>query len=212
MEQTIALKGKLLRAIELVTLFIGIPIAYYYDLFPFHKIIPLILGALYTIALLVFDKSFNRQEIGLNGFNNYKHMLMRSICVFIILVAATYLIAPDQLFFLPQNATWLWAVIMLMYPVWSVIPQELIYRTFFFHRYQPLFPSNTAMIIASGVAFAFMHIIFENIVALVFSLAAGIILSIIYSRHRSLLGISLEHAIYGNMVFTTGLGTFFYIN
>ncbi len=212
MKHTIAFKDKIFRAIELVILFMGIPTAYYYELFPFHKIIPLIFGAAYAIALLIFDKSFNRQEIGMNQFKNFRPMLLRSIGVLVILVIATLLIVPEQLFFLPKHMTWLWVVILLMYPVWSVIPQELIYRTFFFHRYRPLFPKNTAMIIASGTAFSFMHIIFENMVAMVFSLAAGIILAAIYSRHRSLLGISIEHAIYGNIVFTAGLGTFFYIN
>ena len=139
-------------------------------------------------------------------------MLSRSLGVLVILILATYIIVPDQLFFLPRQITWLWVIIMLMYPVWSVIPQELIYRTFFFQRYRSLFKRDATLIIASAVSFSFMHIIFENWVAIIFSLIAGIVLSIVYSRHRSLLGISLEHAIYGNIVFTTGLGTFFYIN
>ena len=30
---------------------------------------------------------------------------------------------------------------MMLYPVFSVVPQELVFRTFFFHRYGPLFGS-----------------------------------------------------------------------
>lgn len=207
-----AINKNSLKALELILLFFGIPLGLYFDIFPFHKIIPLIIGAAYAIALLIFDKSFNKHEIGLNGFNKHGPMLSRSLGVLVILILATYIIVPDQLFFLPRQITWLWVIIMLMYPVWSVIPQELIYRTFFFQRYRSLFKRDATLIIASAVSFSFMHIIFENWVAIIFSLIAGIVLSIVYSRHRSLLGISLEHAIYGNIVFTTGLGTFFYIN
>jgi membrane protease YdiL (CAAX protease family) len=203
---------KLLLIIELNLLFIGIPLAYLYDFLPFPKIIPLVLGAVYTILLLVLDKKFDKNEFGMNGFKRFRPMLLRSIGVLIVLSIATYLIVPEYLFYLPKNMTWMWVIIMLMYPVWSVIPQELIYRTFFFYRYKSLFPNSVSMIIASSVAFSFMHIIFENWVAIIFSLIAGVILSIIYYKHKSLLGISIEHAIYGNLVFTTGLGTFFYIN
>ena len=196
---------------ELFVLFIGIPLAYLFDIFPIHKIIPLIVGSIYTITLLLFDKSFKREELGMNGFKSYKTLILRSIGVLIVLTISTYLIIPEYLFFLPRKMTWLWAIIMLMYPVWSVIPQELIYRTFFFHRYKTLFPNRVSMIISSSLAFSFMHIIFENWVAIAFSLIAGIVLSIVYYNHKSLLGISIEHAIYGNLVFTTGLGTFFYI-
>ncbi len=196
----------------MITLFAGIPLAYLFDLFPFHKIIPLLAGFTYAFVALLIDKSFNRKEFGMNGFNKLKPLLSRSILVLIILLIATYLIIPDQLFYLPLNITWLWVVIVLFYPVWSVIPQELIYRTFFFHRYRNIFPNKWGMIIANTLAFSFMHIIFENIVAIVFSFAAGLILAILYSKHKSLFGISIEHAIYGILVFTIGLGSFFYIS
>ncbi|PLX25163.1 MAG: CPBP family intramembrane metalloprotease [Salinivirgaceae bacterium] len=202
----------ILLYIEVILLFIGTPLAYLYDFLPFHKIIPLVIGAIYAILLLLLDKKFNKNELGMNGFKLFRPMLLRSIGVLIVLTIATYLIIPEYLFYLPKKMTWLWVIIMLMYPVWSVIPQELIYRTFFFYRYKTLFPNSVSMIMASSITFSFMHIIFENWVAIIFSLIAGVILSIVYYRHKSLLGISIEHAIYGNLVFTTGLGTFFYIN
>jgi membrane protease YdiL (CAAX protease family) len=203
---------QLLLLFELSILFLGTPLAYLYDFLPFHKIIPLVVGAIYAIMLLLLDKKFDKNELGMNGFKKYRPMLLRSLGVLFVLTIATYLIIPDYLFYLPKEMTWMWVIIMLMYPVWSVIPQELIYRTFFFYRYKSLFPNSVSMIISSSIAFSFMHIIFENWVAIIFSLIAGVILSIIYYRHKSLLGISIEHAIYGNLVFTTGLGTFFYIN
>ncbi len=200
------------KTLEMIILFAGIPLAYYFDVFPFHKFIPLLAGFIYTLSILLLDKSFNRKELGMNGFRKFKPVLFRSILVLFILLIATYLIVPDQLFYLPLNITWLWVVIVLFYPVWSVIPQELIYRTFFFHRYSDILPGKWSMIIANTLAFSFMHIIFENLVAITFSLAAGFALSFLYSKHRSLFGISIEHALYGILVFTIGLGSFFYIS
>lgn len=202
---------KALKIFELIVLFIGIPLIMYFDVLPFHKVIPLAAGTLYVVIILIFDKTFDRKELGMNGFQQFRPMFFRVLGVLVILTITSWIIVPEYIFFLPRHITWLWIVIILMYPVWSVIPQELIYRTFFFHRYKDIFPRNTSMIAASALTFSVMHIIFKNPVAIVFSLIAGLVLSILYSRHRSLLGITIEHALYGILVFTTGLGTFFYI-
>jgi DNA-binding transcriptional LysR family regulator len=38
---------------------------------------------------------------------------------------------------------------MLFYPLLSAYPQEIIFRTFIFHRYQPLFPNSSMEFVAS---------------------------------------------------------------
>lgn len=52
--------------------------------------------------------------------------------------------------------------VILLYPLLSAAPQGLVYRVFFFHRYQILFRKPQTMILASAVAFAFSHIVFRN--------------------------------------------------
>jgi membrane protease YdiL (CAAX protease family) len=99
---------------------------------------------------------------------------------------------------------------MLLYPLVSVYPQELIYRVFFFHRYAPLFGSGLLMIAASALAFGFVHIIFGNWLAVVLCIIGGFLFSLTYQHSGSLLFTCLDHAIFGNFIFTIGLGQFFY--
>lgn len=66
------------------------------------------------------------------------------------------------------------------------------------------------MILASAAAFAFMHIVFRNPVAVVYTFAGGVLFARRYYRSGSLLVSSLEHALYGCWMFTVGLGPYFY--
>ena len=59
------------------------------------------------------------------------------------------------------------ALVMVAYPILSVYPQGVLYRAFFFQRYGVLFPGKWTMIFASAAAFAFLHIIFRNTLAVV---------------------------------------------
>jgi membrane protease YdiL (CAAX protease family) len=98
----------------------------------------------------------------------------------------------------------------MLYPFLSALPQELIYRVFFFHRYQSLFGSEHRLIWASVLTFAFLHIIFGNLVAPLLTLPGGYLFARTYVRTGSLSAVAIEHAAYGNIVFTVGLGAYFY--
>jgi len=99
---------------------------------------------------------------------------------------------------------------MLLYPLLSVYPQELIYRAFCFHRYQPLFGSGWVMVLVSALAFGFVHIIFGNWLAVGLCVIGGFLFALTYESSGSLLLACLDHAIFGNFIFTVGLGRFFY--
>ena len=103
-----------------------------------------------------------------------------------------------------------WAVVMVAYPVVSVYPQGLLYRAFFFDRYAALFPGKWATILASAAAFAFLHIVFRNWLAVALTFAGGLLFAARYADTGSLAASSFEHALYGCWLFTVGLGQFFY--
>ena len=46
--------------------------------------------------------------------------------------------------------------------------------------------------------------------AVAFSFACGLIFAYRFTRTRSFLAVALEHALYGDLVFTIGLGQFFF--
>ena len=102
-----------------------------------------------------------------------------------------------------------WASIMISYPVLSVCPQGVVYRAFLFRRYRPLFTSNWPVILMSALAFAYVHIVFRNSLAVGFTLLGGFLFALRYRQSGSLLVSCLEHALYGCLLFTVGLGNFF---
>jgi len=113
------------------------------------------------------------------------------------------------LFSLIKRSPVLWAAIMVLYPVISVYPQELLFRTYFFHRYEALFGSRLRMIAASAVAFGFVHIVFGNWISVALCTIGGVLFATTYEETGSLVLTCMEHAVFGNFIFTIGLGKFF---
>jgi membrane protease YdiL (CAAX protease family) len=111
---------------------------------------------------------------------------------------------------LPRTNPVLWVAILLLYPVLSVYPQSLVYRAFLFHRYGGLFGNGPLTVIASAVAFGFLHVIFRNGWAVGLSALAGLLFAARYWQTGSLFVSAFEHALYGGLIFTSGLGRFFY--
>jgi membrane protease YdiL (CAAX protease family) len=114
------------------------------------------------------------------------------------------------LFTFVKAAPAFWALVMFLYPLLSVYPQELIFRAYFFERYQPLFGAGWVMVAASALAFGFMHIALGNWLSVVLSAIGGFLFAMTYHQSGSLVLACIEHAIFGNFIFTIGLGQFFY--
>ena len=202
---------KILKWTELIALFVGLPLVYYFDFIRVHKAVPLLVVFVIVLVLLLTDKTFDRKRFGLNSFMNWGWLFQRIAGISVFLIIAVFLFNREAFFILPRLKPLLWVMIMLFYPTWSAFPQEIIYRGFFFHRYEELFPNIRVLIVVNALLFSFSHIIFENWIALVFTFFASILFSITYRKSNSLMVTFLEHAIYGNLIFTIGLGEFFYV-
>jgi membrane protease YdiL (CAAX protease family) len=118
-------------------------------------------------------------------------------------------VRPEALFQLPRTRTGLWLIIMIAYPLLSVYPQELIFRTFLFHRYRVLLPPR-ALMLTSALAFGYAHIVLHNLPSVLLSTLGGLLFASTYRRSQSTLLVALEHALYGCFVFSVGLGGLFY--
>ena len=134
----------------------------------------------------------------------------RALVIVPALTLATVLLRPDLFLAFPRDHMWLWLAVMIAYPVLSVWPQEMIYRRFFLRRYSPLFGDGAGVVAASALAFGYAHVIFLNPVAPTLTALGGLIFAAAYARHRSLALVCLEHALYGCVIFTIGLGRFFF--
>lgn len=139
-----------------------------------------------------------------------KSIMIHSAVCAAALFAFVYFFAPRLLFLLVKQKPVLWFLIVLLYPLLSVYPQELIYRAYFFHRYSPLFPNKGLLLALNGLLFGYVHVVFHNWVAVALTVAGGIALAKTYERHRSTLLVSVEHSLFGCLLFTLGLGQFFY--
>ncbi|MFC0106985.1 CPBP family intramembrane glutamic endopeptidase [Kibdelosporangium aridum] len=165
-----------------------------------------------SVVYLVRQKSFDRKDFlrseAVRG--QLRPMLGLWAVAAVVAVVAVAILLPDDLFGLPASNPWLWLAIAIGYPLLSVYPQELIFRAFMFHRYAAVFGTGTGMIIASAAAFGFAHIIFGNWFAVVATTVGGLLFASRYARSRSLLAVSIEHGLYGVLIFTVGLGQFVY--
>ena len=134
-------------------------------------------------------------------------------CASAALAAWMFIVAPQRLFAMPADQTSAWLTLIVLYPFTSALPQEIAFRTLFFHRYQPLLPSRMWPAIAINAAvFGFAHIIYQNPISVLLTCGLGVVLGYRYLRTRSLWLVWIEHTLYGELVFTVGLGHYFLLN
>lgn len=201
------------RLTEFLAIFVLPPALYAYGIVPRVMVVPAIgVVALLSLLLLRRDKTFPQSQLW--NAQDLRQRLMRVGPVFLFAAAVMILCVawflPDHLWALPRYRPLLWALVMVLYPLLSVYPQELIYRAFFFRRYAPLFGDGWAMVLMSAAVFSYAHLIFGNLIALGLTFLGGLLFAWRYRQTRSLLVTSLEHALYGQLIFTVGLGEFFY--
>jgi hypothetical protein len=118
--------------------------------------------------------------------------------------------APRSFLNFPRSNPLFWGLVMVLYPLLSVYPQGIIYRAFLFERYRVLFGAGWGIVLASAAAFALVHIVFRNFLAVLLTLPAGLLFALRYWQTGSLVASSFEHALYGCAIFTIGLGRWFY--
>lgn len=129
----------------------------------------------------------------------------------VVITALVHRFARRDLFSFYRTQPLFWGLVMIAYPVLSVYPRGIIYRAFFFDRYRRCSPNAWPMVLMSALAFAYVHVIFLNWLAVGLTALGGVLFAMRYAQTGSLFGSSFEHALYGCWLFTVGLGrSFFY--
>ena len=171
------------------------------------------LMAAWTLALMKrkFNYSF-KADWHAEGLTREvaERIFLRFIPFAAALFAFAWYMAPEFLFSLPRERPITWIVVLIWYPALSVIPQEVIFRSFFFRQYAHWFEKWHWGALANAFAFGWLHIILQNWVAIVFSAIGSYLFADTYRKTKSLAAVSFEHALYGCYIFTIGLGRFFY--
>jgi membrane protease YdiL (CAAX protease family) len=201
------LQRKTYKLLEAVLIFIVIPFSFLYDYSVWVKIGIAIFGFIYIVWMLLRvekQKFALSKSIRWNAF--WQLLLKRSALIIVFTLGYMFLVAPEGLFSVILNKPILWIIIVIIYSLTSVYPQELIYRTFFDIRYRKYFKNRWLFIFINALVFSFAHIIFWNTLVLVLTFIGGLFFAITYEKTKSTVLVSIEHAIYGSWLFTIGMG------
>ena len=137
----------LLLALEFLLLFVVFPLLIYFHKLPNLPIPYLLVAAVASFLFMRSDPSFPFPI--LSTWGNVRPflglLLIRDAACLLGLAVAVRLFAPHLLLSLVRRSPLLWLLIFFLYPLLSVYPQELLYRAFFFHRYQPLLGSTASV-------------------------------------------------------------------
>lgn len=197
---------------EFSILFLIVPVAHvvFFDFFgPF---IPLAAVFVVSAILLQLTPGFRWFEVidcrGLLG-----HVPMSVILIALctaVTFGLTLLMVPERFLSFPRYNFERYLVVIALYPFLSVLGQEIAYRLLFYRRYGELFPGRTAGILMSAFVFALAHAFYMNWVAVTLSFAGGIFFAWAYERTRSFMLVWILHSLAGQVLFTSGLGIYFY--
>lgn len=211
----LGMAGRAWRFIEMGILYLGAPFAV--DIAVHGRGIPVFIALLPVLALILVllaaDRTFSLIRELTRGFSLAQ--LVSILIVFAIGggIVATYVSEYHPALFLefPRNRPDTYKRIMLLYPLMSVAAQELVYRTFFFHRYGVLFGRFWWLaVIVNGVLFGLAHLVIGTPLAVYGTMATGILFAWRYAMTRSFWAVFVEHTLWGWLVFTIGLGRYFF--
>ena len=200
--------------VEWTAFFILIPFVLRVWWKPSLMFLVLLVSTISVFVWLMYRHKFDYRQLWCGSvrgeWEQLKRILLRFAICGSMITALVLFVFPHNFLDLPLEKPRLWSTIMILYPVLSVYPQELIYRAFFFERYSRLFPNQIWLVITNALVFGLIHIIFQNPWAVLLTVIGGFFFAETYARTSSLRLVWLEHALYGCLIFTIGLGSFFY--
>jgi uncharacterized protein len=216
-----ALRGRLIIG-EMLLLYAGGPAVLYYLVYGLHVplliLLPFVFAGLMTLLLRQSDRSWRQDLARLPEWSTVSSILTLFVICGGALTIFAYERYPQSFLTFPRYNTPLWLLVMVFYPLISVTTQELIYRVLYFNRYARAMNGASGLAIAVNAAlFAGMHaILFAyrstpfHWEAVTISFIGGLLFAYRFTRTRSFPAVALEHALYGDLIFTIGLGRFFF--
>lgn len=180
-----------------------------------YVLMPLVITVAGTCSYLLFKKGVLQHQWRQIKSTQLKHIKAIGQLFVLLAIPVAILIGiliPEKLFDLPINATQTWILVLLLYPVISVIPQELIFRSYFFHRYRKLFKSDYSRWFLSSFSFGLAHLLYANWIAVVMSFFGGLLFGYRFIASKNIAVVVIEHSLWGTFIFTSGLGSYFIVS
>lgn len=200
-------KTRIYRATELLILFVFMPISLVLDWAMEGKLTLGALGILYVLLVSVFverPKLFRFSKVQLRSF--LKSTLVKFLIIAIALSVFVYVTTPEKLFYVVIEKPMVWVFFLFVYTLFSVLPQEFLYRSFFYKRYEVLFSNSSLFILLNAGLFSLGHLFFGNTLVMFITFIGGLLFAYTYTKTKSTLFVIIEHIVYGCWLYTVGMG------
>ena len=155
------------------------------------------------VASLTISLRFKNDiiEIILPKKKNFLYFIFFDIFLIILMI----ILFGDDFFFKDLDLTkyYFTSVLLLFYLLFSVIPQEIIFRFLFFYKYKDYFNKLEILLLNSSV-FSICHLIYLDIYILLFSFFGNLLFTFNYMKNKSLLVVIVEHFLLGQTLIILG--------
>ena len=195
------------KGLEFFIIFILIPTSFALSFSPWVKLSVGLFGFIYVIYVLLkveHQKFKISKNLDWNLF--WKSTFLKLVLIAIITTLFVWITDSASLYSVMLNKPIKWLVLLFVYSFFSVYPQELVYRTFFFKRYDGLFKNEALFIFVNAILFSLAHLFFGSTLVLILTFLGGFLFAYTYKKTQSTLLVSIEHALYGCWLFTVGMG------
>lgn len=196
-----------LKKLEFFFIFLIIPSTIFFLDSSIIIFLTLYLVSILSLVILYFDKTF--LFTSLKKKIDWTFVIIFSVIFFFLGFFYVLLVDKNLLFIFPKTNFKLWLIVIFIYPFLSVIPQELVYRVFFFQRYFPNIYRFYFPAFLNLVVFAYGHLVFSNMHAIIITAIVSPIFTYAYLK-KSFLTCVILHTLGGQIIFTLGLGKYFF--
>ncbi len=201
-----------MRRVEFVAFYLGLPVVLALWM-PHRALFPVLLAMTAAgLWLLARTEGFDWRALrrGRGGID-WPLVAGFALAVAVLSAGVVEALVPGQFLALVRARPAFFAVIVVLYPILSALPQELLFRVLYFRRYGGVLPQGAAGLALNGAVFSLAHLMFWSWVVSAMTFAGGVIFAWAYERRGSFpLAVTL-HAVAGWILFGMGLGAFFYL-
>ncbi|WP_103172970.1 type II CAAX prenyl endopeptidase Rce1 family protein [Paracoccus sp. SY] len=196
--------------VEFAALYIGAPLAIALFMPPHLLFRALAVFSMVGMGLLWLTGSFRWRSL-VRGWRRLPWAEILGIALITLAAGALILwqTRPGALFAMARAWPERLAAIWLFYPFLSALPQELIFRPLFFHRYAAILPQGRAAIALNAAVFSFAHLMYWSWIVAILTFLGGWFFARAYLRH-GFPSAWVLHAVAGNILFAVGMGVYFY--
>lgn len=195
--------GKRLRAILLILVFYVLPpVAILVNIIPFQYRFPLLMALTPVMMLVKPDRETTLADLGITLRNSHKS-IVTIIPLTILLILPMLVVSLTASTPRIDNSS-LPVAFYAFYIFISCPFQEFAYRGYLFRLMQLLSLGKWSRILIGAALYSFVHIIYQDVWTLIFTLFAGILWNIHYDKFRNLASVTFSHIVLGTITILLG--------